>query len=276
MFIIIPIIPFGIPINQAHCPPSCPLTHTLAGRTHTHERWPRPKSIYIYAWLERYLKSLAPKFHSPPFVWPLLLLFLLPPFLLLPKLRFPTFPDDDSDGDGDFSSRHFATLAEVHTHMGGRAGRTNRMHIRRRQDPVPRRRGCPKSSNVAQNAITATVNFGPGQRWSVQSKSFLHRPSPIVLRPALGVQNRGEQRSPVRVFVFCTFAFYEYPCALGAPSHSSGPVFGILLVFSQRAGAEDNGAGGSRCFHFICQARKVLPSTLPRRGNWQPATGNVG
>lgn len=96
-------------------------------------RWQRLKSIY--AWLERYLKRLAPKFHSPPFV-------MLLPKLLAALPGFPAFPaDDDSDDDGqwamgsrqwrwrwtamggDFSSRHFATLAEMHTSRG--AGHTH-------------------------------------------------------------------------------------------------------------------------------------------------------
>jgi len=81
------------------------------------------------------------------------------------------------------------------------------------------------------------------------------RPSSCFRRPKQNrtAEHSTEERS-VRVFVFCTFAFYEYPCALDAASHSSSPAFGIplFLFFFWTAGSV---GGWGRRGAFISFAR---------------------
>lgn len=191
----------------------------------------------------------------------------------------------NGNGDGDFSSRHFATLAEVHTHRhAGLAGPTGCTNTHANAQPHTRTRthmlrgpgdvGVRNRRTWPKMPLPPPSTFGHLhlQQDGVSSAS----PSSFVLFSASKTeqnsraQHRGAQCACVcflhicilriSLRIRCCFSLFE-PCF----RHPS------LSFFFLDCG-ERWGLGEARCFHFICQARKVLPSTFPRRGSRQPAT----
>jgi len=234
------------------------------------------------------LKRLAPKFHSPPFVWPLLLLLLLLPKLLFPLFLMTTAMGGNGNGDGDFSSRHLATLAEVHTHRhAGLAGPTGCTNTHAHAQPHTRTRthmlrgpgdvGVRNRRTWPKMPLPPPSTFGHLhlQQDGVSSAS----PSSFVLFSASKTeqnsraQHRGAQCACVcflhicilriSLRIRCCFSLFE-PC-FRHPSLS-------FFFFFGRRGALGVGEGAVLSFHLPGPKSFAFYFSSARK----PATGNVG
>lgn len=114
------------------------------------------------------------------------------------------------------------TMAAI-LRLGGNAHAHNTQRCRRSAPSCwssSRRRSwrCPKSSNVAtENAITATLTMCPVSfLFSIHSKDGCASAASVCVCALVYVFLLCVCWRCVRLLRFCTFAFYEYPCALEA------------------------------------------------------------